>query len=155
MLKIEEYISRRKKEDGLNEFDLKDRSQNMKLCVDYVFEYFNNYLNITEAEERAVLQNEKMEKFRLRFRDYEPEVADWCVSIYREYGKQMDMSIGYLVKQDDLFFLYNTDSEFRGLSYDIYAKLIKKLPFLRGQTEMLFLLSKTIIGSKAKEVVCL
>ncbi len=71
MLKIEEYISRRKKEDGLNEFDLKDRSQNMKLCVDYVFEYFNNYLNITEAEERAVLQNEKMEKYRLRFRDLE------------------------------------------------------------------------------------
>ena len=142
MLKIEEYISRRKKEDGLNEFDLKDRSQNMKLCVDYVFEYFNNYLNITEAEEKAVHQNEKMEKYSLRFRDYEPEVADWCVSIYREYGKQMDMSIGYLVKQDDLFFLYNTDSEFRGLSYDIYAKLIKKLPFLRGQTEMLFLFIK-------------
>lgn len=34
MLKIEEYISRRKKEDGLNEFDLETRSQNMKRCVD-------------------------------------------------------------------------------------------------------------------------
>ncbi|NMB20903.1 MAG: hypothetical protein GX979_08545 [Firmicutes bacterium] len=142
MIRIEEYIARRKKEDGLNEFDLEVRSQNMKLCVDYVFEYFNNYLNITEAEERTVLQSEKMEKYRLRFRDYEPEVADWCVSIYRGYGKQMDLSIGRLVKQDDLFFLYNTDSEFRGLSYDIYTKLIKRLPFLREQTEMLFLFIK-------------
>lgn len=52
MLSIEEYIVRRKKEDKLNEFDLDARTQNMKLCVDYVFEYFNNYLNITEAEKK-------------------------------------------------------------------------------------------------------
>lgn len=47
---IEEYVARRKKEDKLNEFDLNARTQNMKLCVDYVFEYFNYYLNITEIE---------------------------------------------------------------------------------------------------------
>ncbi len=52
MLSIEEYIARRKKEDKLNEFDIDARAQNIKICVDYVFEYFNNYLNITEAEEK-------------------------------------------------------------------------------------------------------
>jgi hypothetical protein len=35
----------------------------MKICVDYVFEYFNNYLNITEVEEKTVLHNEKLEKY--------------------------------------------------------------------------------------------
>lgn len=40
MLTIEEYIARTKKEDKLNEFDLDARTQNMKICVDYVFEYF-------------------------------------------------------------------------------------------------------------------
>ena len=44
-----------KKEDRLNEFDMEARTQNMKICVDYVFEYFNNYLNITEAEEKTVI----------------------------------------------------------------------------------------------------
>lgn len=53
MLTIEEYISRRKKEDKFNEFDMDTHTQNMKICVDYVFEYFNNYLNITEAEEKT------------------------------------------------------------------------------------------------------
>ncbi len=72
MLTIEEYIARRKKEDKLNEFDLDVRTQNMKICVDYVFEYFNNYLNITEAEEKTVLHNEKLEKYRKQLREYEP-----------------------------------------------------------------------------------
>ncbi|WKY43285.1 hypothetical protein Q5O14_11530 [Eubacteriaceae bacterium ES2] len=33
MLTIEEYIARRKKEDKLNEFYLKARTQNMKICA--------------------------------------------------------------------------------------------------------------------------
>lgn len=60
MVSIEEYIARRKKEDKLNEFDIVARTQNMKLCLDYVFEYFNNYLNITEVEEKTVLHSEKL-----------------------------------------------------------------------------------------------
>jgi len=142
MLSIEEYIARRKKEDKLNEFDLDARAQNIKNFVDYVFEYFNNYLNITEAEEKTVLHNEKLEKYRKQFWDYEPEVREWIVSIYSEYGKQMHRHIKNILKENELFYLYDTDSEFRSVSYDCYSKLIKKLPFLKDQTEMLFLFIK-------------
>lgn len=44
MLHFEEYVARRKKEDRLNEFDIAARAENIKTCVNYVFEYFNNYL---------------------------------------------------------------------------------------------------------------
>lgn len=44
MLSIEEYIACRKQEDNLMEFDLYTRAKNTKICVDYVFEYFNEYL---------------------------------------------------------------------------------------------------------------
>lgn len=70
MLSIEEYISRRKKEDKLNEIDLYTRTQNMKLCLDYIFEYFNNYLNITEAEEKTILHNEKLDKYCKQLQEY-------------------------------------------------------------------------------------
>jgi len=142
MLSIEEYIARRKKEDKLNEFDLDARTQNMKTCVDYVFEYFNNYLDITEAEEKTVLHNEKLEKYRKQLRDYDPEVREWAVSIYNEYGKQIHRYIGNILKEAEFFFLYNTEIEFRNASYDCYSKLIKRLPFLKDQTEMLFLFIK-------------
>ena len=142
MLTIEEYIVRRKKEDKLNEFDIDARTQNMKLCVDYVFEYFNNYLNITEVEEKTVLHNEKLEKYRKQLGEYEPEVKEWAVGIYYEYGKQMHRYIGNILKADEFFFLYDTDSEFRNASYDCYSKLIKRFSFLKDQTEMLFLFIK-------------
>lgn len=142
MLSIEEYIARRKKEDKLNEFDIDARTHNMKICVDYVFEYFNNYLNITEAEEKTVLHNEKLEKYRKQLREYDPEVREWAVGIYNEYGKQIHKHIGNIMRENEFFFLYSTDSEFRNASYDCYSQLIKRLPFLKDQTEMLFLFIK-------------
>ena len=38
---------------------------------------------------------------------------------------------------DPYFYLRHTHEEFSALSYDVYAALIKKLPFLQGQTPML------------------
>ena len=138
MLKIEEYILRRKKEDNLNEFDVEAKTQNMKLCVDYVFEYFNNYFDVTEADDKTVLHNDKVEKYRKYLNDYNSEVREWAVRLFDEYGKKIHSYVGNATKSNELFFLYNTDSEFRNESYLCYAKLIKKLPFIQDQTEMLF-----------------
>ena len=41
---LEEYVIKRKREDGINEFDLEKRMENTRICVNYIFEYFNNYL---------------------------------------------------------------------------------------------------------------
>lgn len=64
MLKLEEYIARRKKEDSLNEFDADSIGENLRVCVNYVFEYFNNYLPMDKLEERTVCKSEKIEKLR-------------------------------------------------------------------------------------------
>lgn len=84
MISIEEYIARRKKEDRINEFNTDERNENMRVCVNYVFEYFNNYLNITEAEEKTVLKDEKLDKYRQQLREYDQEVKVWLVGIYSE-----------------------------------------------------------------------
>ena len=99
-------------------------------------------MNTTEAEEKTVLHSEKLDKYRKQLHDYEPEVREWAVSIYDEYGKQIHRYIDNILSEYELFFLYNTDNEFRNISYDYYTKLIKKLPFLKDQTEMLFLFIK-------------
>lgn len=142
MLKFEEYIARRKKEDRLNEFDIDNRSENIKVCVNYVFEYFNNYLNITDAEDSTVLHNEKIEKYRKRLREYDTEVQDWLARIYSEYGDSLDRTLGHILKQNAFLFLLNTDQEFRNISYDCYSKVVKKYTYLKDQTEMLFLFIK-------------
>ena len=57
MLKLEEYIAKRKKEDGMDEFDKSKRSENTKMAVNYVFEYFNNYLDSIGGSEETILHN--------------------------------------------------------------------------------------------------
>lgn len=139
MLNLEEYIAKRKKEDLLNEFDKNKKENNLKICVNYIFEYFNNYLNITELEERTILKNEKLEKYRKQLCNYDQEIQDWLVNIYSEYGNFLDKSIGRRIKNEEIyFFLLSEESEFRSLSYECYAKNIKKFPYLKGQEEMLF-----------------
>lgn len=64
MLTLEEYIIRRKREDQINEFDKDARMENLQKCVSYVFEYFNNYLDITKMEERTSLNIERLGKYR-------------------------------------------------------------------------------------------
>jgi hypothetical protein len=142
VLRFEEYVARRKKEDRLNEFDVDARAENLRICVNYVFEYFNNYLNITAAENKTVLQTEKIEKYRKQLQEYDPEIQDWLVGINTDHGSYVNRAIGFILDQDVFFFLYNTEQEFRNLSYNCYSKLIKKYSFLRDQTEMLFLFIK-------------
>ncbi len=142
MLRFEDYVSKRKKEDQLNEFDLNARAENMRTLVNYVFEYFNNYLDINVADEKTVLENERIDKYRKQIEEYDPEIREWLTNIYSEHGHFLNKILGGMVKDNEYFFLLTTDQEFRSLSYDIYAKLIKKHPYLRDQTEMFFLLIK-------------
>lgn len=142
MLSIEDYIARRKEEDNLNIFDTEKQIENIKIIVNYVFEYFNNYLSMSENEEKTILHREQVDKYRNQLQDYDPEVREWIVNIYDEYGNQMNRIVGNILKNYDFFYLYSSDSDFRSLSYDCYSKLIKKLPYLKEQTEMLFLFIK-------------
>lgn len=142
MLSLEEYISKRKKEDRINEFDIESKTQNMQTCMNYIFEYFNQYLDTTKMDEKSVLNEERLEKYKKSLRHYESEIQNWLVGIYDDYDKQLNRSIVSYLKKDELYYLYNTDQEFRNASYDCYAQLIKKNPFLKEQTEMLFLFTK-------------
>lgn len=136
-MRLEEYILKRKSEDGINEYDLEKRTENTRICVNYIFEYFNSYLDTRQADEKTVLQEQKIDKYRNIIKDYDPEVQEWLVSIYSSYGKYMHKQLMNMIT-DDYFLLYDSEPEFRALSYEIYPKAIKRFKFLEGQSEMIF-----------------
>lgn len=142
MLSLEEYIAKRKREDKVNEFDIDSKTDNLRICVNYVFEYFNQYLNIDQMEQKTFLNEERLEKFKKQLEVYDNEIQEWLVDIYDVHEKQIHRSIINYLKKDELFLLYHTENEFRSCSYDCYAQLVKKNPFLKDQTEMLFLFIK-------------
>lgn len=138
MLSLEEYIAKRKTEDGMNEFDSLQKMSNIRSCIDYIFEYFDQYLPIQGAEKRTAAENIKIQKYEKKLRDYSINVRDWLVAIYETYEKELDRSvINFVNKVDDFPFMHE-DAEFRSLSYDTYAALIKKHPYLKNEAEMLY-----------------
>ncbi|MEL7624882.1 MAG: hypothetical protein AAGU12_15055 [Clostridiales bacterium] len=141
MLKLEEYIYKRKKEDGINELDVDKRSENTCICVNYIFEYFNNYLESTAADKQTVLHEEKIDKYLKIIKDYDPDIQKWLILMYSSYGKHMHRNLGNYIT-DTYFLLYDSEAEFRALSYDIYPKAIKKFRFLDNQSEQVFLFIK-------------
>jgi hypothetical protein len=136
-MKLEEYILKRKKEDGINEYDLDKRPENIRICVNYIFEYFNNYIDTKPADEKTILHDRKIDYFRKSISNYNTEVKEWLVSMYSSYGKYMHRQLMNLIT-DIYFLLYNTEAEFRALSYDIYPKAVKKFKFLEGQSEIIY-----------------
>jgi len=140
-MKLEEFIFKRKKEDGINEYDLDKRSENTRICVNYVFEYFNNYLDTPPSDEKTILHEQKVDKYRKIISEYDSEVQEWLVSLYASHGKYMHRYLKNFIT-DDYFLLYDSEAEFRALSYEIYPRAVKKFRFLEGQSEMVYLFIK-------------
>lgn len=138
MLTLDEYILKRKTEDHLNEFDSDNKLFNIRVCIDYIFEYFEQYLPLQGADTRTPEENERLTKYEKAVRDYKPEVRDWLINIRAETGHQINRTIiKYLEKRPGFYFICE-ESEFRSISYECYAELVKARPCLRNQTEELY-----------------
>lgn len=134
---LEQYILMRKKEDSLNEYDLSKRSENIRICVNYVFEYFDNYLENSPDSEKTFLEEKKQDKFRQLVSAYSPEIQDWLVDLNSRTGKHVHIQLRNMI-EDTYYLLFSTDAEFRSLSYAIYPKAIKKVKELDGEGEMIY-----------------
>ena len=105
MLNLEDYIARRR-EDNLNEFDVESRMDNMRICVNYVFEYFNQYLEIDQMEQKTFLNDERLEKFKKQLDVYDTEIQEWLFGIYDVHEKQIQRSIiSFLNKDESVSFI--------------------------------------------------
>lgn len=112
------------KEDGINEYDLSKCSKNIRICVNYIFEYFDNYLENSPDAEKTFIEERKQEKYRKIVSRYSPDVQDWLVDLNSRSRKHGHKYLRELI-DDRYFLLYNSDTEFRSLSYSIYPKTIK------------------------------
>lgn len=142
MLSLEQYIEKRKKEDGLNEFDEDIRMENLKTSVNYVFDYYHQYLRIHPSLSESLVQNEKLEKFRKQLRNYDNDTQEWLIEIYDNYNKHIHRSIIHILKNDPLFLLYYDNQEFKTAADYCYIQLIEENPFLIGQKENILLFIK-------------
>lgn len=142
MLTIEEYISFRKREDNLKDFDLDTRAQNIRTCVNYVFDYFNNYITQHEDKAKTYMDKDKIEKYSSRLRDFSPDVKKWLVNLYSKHYNLLNFTLKQLLDKNEYFLLYHTEEEFENVTIECLSKLTRKYPYLRDEKDGTFLLVK-------------
>lgn len=98
------------------------------------------------------MNDERLVKYKNSISQYDSDLQEWLVGIYDTHNKKLDRSIVNVIKRDELFYLYNLDSEFRRLSYECYAQLIKIASvFKRSDGDALFIHKGLSSNSKSAE----
>ena len=138
MKTLEEYIKKRKEDDCLDLNDVSKKDENLQICINYVFEFFNTYVNVTEQQQQLIEINEKLLKYRNQLSDYSPDTQTWLLRMYEKYGKRMHTQINKELNECSTFLLVNTEAEFRKRSYQCYSALIKSYKFMESYTEELY-----------------
>lgn len=138
MITLDKFIEKRLKDDKKNLLDLDNKENNLQDCVNYIFEYFNTYINIDESRRLQIENDEKIEKYYWQIEKYSTEVQNWLIEVYSKYNKKINQQIPKLLKDIDVFLLTNSSESFRKYSYKCYSQLIKKYPFMENYTEQLY-----------------
>jgi hypothetical protein len=142
MLTIDEYIACRKQEDNLKDFNLDHRSSNIRKCVNYVFDYFNEYLTQHEQKAKTYMDINKIEKYSSRVSEYCPEVKNWLVDLYSKHYNLINFSLKHAIVKKEYFLLSYKEEDFQIIADDCRTKLSRKWPYLRDEKEGILLFVK-------------
>lgn len=107
MLTIEQYITKMKKKDNLDEFNFKNHAENMSTTIKYVMEYFTNYLD-PEAYDYEKIKIEQIAlKIEQEIGDVFPGSKDFIIEYYKKTKTRVDKVLKSWIddlKYVDLFY---------------------------------------------------
>lgn len=126
MIKIEEYIKKRKNDEKVNEFDLENKNENMQLFISYVIEYFNTYVDIDELKREMLEEDIKLRGYNKLITEYSLDIQEWLLKLYATTGHRMHKPVQKYLDTYDVFLLINDDNHFKKVSYKCFASLGKK-----------------------------
>ncbi len=137
MLSLSDYVAMRINQDEIDERNRSKRLENIRICTDYVLEYFTSYIDISPEEELTIREKKKLEILRTNYSKFSYEISEWLVQSYVNNGHRAERIIANAIKEP-WFWVFTEESEFRRLSYDVYASTSKKYPYLSSQSEMIY-----------------
>lgn len=127
MQKIEDYIHTRKLKDKLDEFDFSRRSDNMGKIINYVSEYFNDYLTPEDFSEEILKLQQNLEKSRKRLEEDYPTSHLFIEQFYMKHQKRIDTFIGKVIQNSVEAPLCYRLSDYMAIAKEVlYNRLLMK-----------------------------
>jgi hypothetical protein len=151
MLSIEEYITKRKRNDKLNEKDITSKSTNTKHFLTYVLDYFNDYLS--GYDEKTVADENKLENYIKSLKGLSEKNKNFLCDINLNYSNYIDRHLKKFIEQNPQYFLISSDADYREFSYKCFPDLIKRFPYLVNYTNELFELLKDLPNAFSEDKI--
>lgn len=124
MLTIEDYISSRKKKDKLDEFDFQKHSENMGAVIQYVMEYFNEYLSLEDYSYEQVKTQQVIDKFKEGIIENFPTTYEFIISYYWSNKKRIDKLVSKAYEEiEDIELFYLPEDDIKVAEYVCKKKL--------------------------------
>ncbi|WP_353095719.1 hypothetical protein [Tissierella praeacuta] len=124
MLTIEDYIASRKKKDKLDEFDFQKHSENMGAVIQYVMEYFNEYLNLEDYSYEQVKTQQVIDKFKEGIIENFPTTYEFIISYYWSNKKRIDKLVSKAYEEiEDIELFYLPEDDIKVAEYVCKKKL--------------------------------
>mgnify|MGYP006288780115 CR=1 FL=1 len=143
---LEEYIKKRKREEGIDEFNVDERVANMGRCINFVVEFFDTYVDPNKKNMEYEKRKAKCKKYRKRIRNYPQDLVEWLVSIYMKYEARFDQRAKYIIRQDPIYLLSYNEDNFLKLADIFLSKYVSEIPIIKGKEVMIAKLFKAEIG---------
>lgn len=145
MYTIEEYIAMRKKKDKRNEFDFNKHSENMGAVIQYVTDYFNEYLNIEDYSQEQMKVQQVIDRFKKGLMERYPTSQEFIIDYYWKNRKRLDTYVEKAygeLEDSELFYEledYQEIAEYvctKKLNVEMTDELIEKLKIIAKEYQM-------------------
>ncbi|MDD3278651.1 MAG: hypothetical protein PHG16_07170 [Lachnospiraceae bacterium] len=119
---IETYIAMRKKRDKMNEFDFSHHSENMGKVIQYVTDYFNDYLNLEDFSQEQAMAQQAVERFREGVMERHPLSYSFIIDYYMKTRKRIDTLAEKAYQDFEDGELFYTDEDFQKIAEHLCKK---------------------------------
>lgn len=130
-MKIEEYIKLRKKYEGFDETNKKNKEDNIRKLINYIFDYYKLL-----EEDQSSKKNQQLKSLRrnvnyqYEIELYSEDTQRWLIKIFSQYNIKVNRQLSKLLDEIDFFLLISEEGEWEKLSYDLYTKVTEKQKYL-------------------------
>ncbi|MCK8487512.1 hypothetical protein ACQKI4_18330 [Paenibacillus glucanolyticus] len=148
MLSVEQYITKMKKKDNLDEFNFKNHAENMSTVLKYVMDYFNHYLNPEEYDYENIKTEQSALKITQEIEGLFPESKGFVIEYYKKTKSRIDRLLkSWMYERKYVHLIYSTE-EYENTIHKFCSSAKMKGTEIDQYRDQLIILAKEI---KAKE----
>ncbi|OQO71662.1 hypothetical protein BH747_02195 [Enterococcus villorum] len=146
-MKIEDYIKLRKKHDGFDETNLKNKNESLQKLINYIFDYYKLL-----EEDKTPKKNQQLKELRRNVNyqyeigSYSESIQRWLIKIFSQHNIKMNRILSKILDDIDFFLLISDENDWDKLSYDLYTKITNKYSYLSDYPVEILAFAKDYYG---------